>query len=577
MNVFLQLLLLVSFLLIAFLIWRGRAAPLAPCSPCSPCYSDSSSLSPFSPPVSAGGQGGGTPSAGGYGSNAESADGTAPPVVIVGGGLTGLILAYELTKSNIPFVMLESQAHLGGRIATIRYPDGDTSEAPLEEYWQRSPTIKLLKELNIEMREDSAHSSVMIDGKITMGNGDPSPADYLTNMFPLPTDRAAFLQWNDKVWSLYLDIERYCLKPHSAPCSVYTPPPPHLAELMKISFAEFVRRSKLPRRVEEWIRITLEPEIATEWDTISALDGIDEMRIFLNTPDGFGESNYHLKKGNTEFIKQLVAKLPPHCIRLNSLVGAILAPQEKDKSGEARRFPIVTYLENHPADVKQIINLEASYVVVTIPLPELHHIRFAPLLDVQRRMALETCRVGSYIKVHLRLRREAEKLWIHKYGDKLFTLLTDDLIGSIYDSSNEGGQERSLGEGKGNVAPLRLTILLHAKRTKTMTQLTDSEIEGIARTQMEVLFPGINEYLEEVEVFTFRHAVAHWPIKLGRSRFDFLAHYLRTPFGQTGGSLGGADQCRTFIGGDMTYGSHSEGAALSALAIAEQIKKLMNV
>src|SRR5688500_20163189 len=41
----------------------------------------------------------------------------------------------------------------------------------------------------------------------------------------------------------------------------------------------------LPHRVSEWIRVTVEPEMAIEWDQISALDGIDEVRLFLDTPD----------------------------------------------------------------------------------------------------------------------------------------------------------------------------------------------------------------------------------------------------------------------------------------------------
>ena len=35
--------------------------------------------------------------------------------------------------------------------------------------------------------------------------------------------------------------------------------------------------------------------MAIEWDQIAALDGIDEMRLFLDTPEGFGEKNYHVR------------------------------------------------------------------------------------------------------------------------------------------------------------------------------------------------------------------------------------------------------------------------------------------
>jgi monoamine oxidase len=40
-------------------------------------------------------------------------------VIIIGGGVSGLVLGYNLQKANIPFKILESQNRLGGRIMTI--------------------------------------------------------------------------------------------------------------------------------------------------------------------------------------------------------------------------------------------------------------------------------------------------------------------------------------------------------------------------------------------------------------------------------------------------------------------------
>ena len=39
-------------------------------------------------------------------------------VIIIGGGLSGLTIAYELKKKNISFKILEAQNRLGGRIET---------------------------------------------------------------------------------------------------------------------------------------------------------------------------------------------------------------------------------------------------------------------------------------------------------------------------------------------------------------------------------------------------------------------------------------------------------------------------
>jgi len=551
-----------------------------------------------------------------------------PPVVIIGGGLSGLITAYKLAQANIPFVILESQSYLGGRIATIKYPNGDTSEAPLEEYWARNPAVELLRELGVEMIEENAHSSMIINKQIRVGNGDPDMETYLSNMLPNPEDRKRFIEWNNKTWKLYQDVKKYCLEPHKSHMSTYQEPPTHLKKLMTISFADYVRDPvhKLSSDVREWIRMSLEPEIATEWDTISALDGIDEFRIFLggatapplpplSRDDGndekgvgrhkggvehvklgvaapaFGESCYHLKKGNTEFIKQLVGRLPPHSIKLNCVVGDI-------KSGEPG-FPIVSYLQNHPIGAKDLIHMEASYVVLTVPIHGLQHIRFTPPLDVEKRVAINTNKIGSYIKVHFCFDRDAEKFYLPKYGHNLFTLITNEVIGAIYNSTgggadaggsapfspvthNVGGKNgggdssdknttsnngfKPGGERGGVAPPLRLTALVYGHNAKKLVHLDDNEIKNILVANMEKLFPGItsDQYLQEVEVFSFPKAVAHWPIQYKRSRFDELAHHLRKPiYGD-----------RVFIGGDMTYGSHSEGAALSALAISDDIKLL---
>ena len=44
------------------------------------------------------------------------------PVVIIGGGLAGLYAAYNLKKRDIPFLLLEAKASLGGRIASHYLP-----------------------------------------------------------------------------------------------------------------------------------------------------------------------------------------------------------------------------------------------------------------------------------------------------------------------------------------------------------------------------------------------------------------------------------------------------------------------
>ena len=68
---------------------------------------------------------------------------------------------------------------------------------------------------------------------------------------------------------------------------------PELEKLQSVSFAEWVGTFGLPARVSEWIRLTIECELATDWKSFSGLIGLLEFRFFL----GPGERNYHVRGG----------------------------------------------------------------------------------------------------------------------------------------------------------------------------------------------------------------------------------------------------------------------------------------
>ncbi len=71
-------------------------------------------------------------------------------IVILGGGLTGLTLAYYLQKENIPFLLLEARDRIGGRIKTI-YGENEKSIEMGATWFGKKHTYltQLLAELNI--------------------------------------------------------------------------------------------------------------------------------------------------------------------------------------------------------------------------------------------------------------------------------------------------------------------------------------------------------------------------------------------------------------------------------------------
>ena len=77
-----------------------------------------------------------------------------PRIGIIGGGLTGLTLAYLLKKQGIAAIILEARERIGGRIYTVSPNDGTPIE--MGATWlgkQHTQLLQLLKDLEIEIFE----------------------------------------------------------------------------------------------------------------------------------------------------------------------------------------------------------------------------------------------------------------------------------------------------------------------------------------------------------------------------------------------------------------------------------------
>ncbi|WP_024772061.1 flavin monoamine oxidase family protein [Aquimarina macrocephali] len=89
-------------------------------------------------------------------------------VLIIGAGLTGLLLAYKLKKSSISFKIIEARSRIGGRIHTILTND----ETPIEmgATWigiQHQELLKVLEELKLPVFEQFMKGTALFESLST--------------------------------------------------------------------------------------------------------------------------------------------------------------------------------------------------------------------------------------------------------------------------------------------------------------------------------------------------------------------------------------------------------------------------
>jgi monoamine oxidase len=453
----------------------------------------------------------------------------APPkqteVVIVGAGLSGLAAGYELKQAGVPFHILELAPRVGGRVRTVRYkipgqPDV-YADSGMEEYWESNPAVQLLRELKLPHSSDVAISSLILGKKLYPLTKDATPQSFQATIFS-ESERKALEAFKAKVspWIKELGTTR-----------------PVRAELMKlkdISFEQFVKAQSLPDKVNDWIRISIECEIATPWDRISALDGIAEFHIFL----GDGEPCYRVALGNDKFTQAIAKAAGRSRISLNHRVTRIVADSDKGID--------VHYLHT---EANQNGVIHAQYVISTIPLFRLFEVQFAPPLSEKKLEAIRTMNWGSYFKAHVFVPSRATRYWTVD-DTSILPILSDSELGVIYD---------------GNPAqdgPLKvISLLIYGDTAEAFNLAPLDEARAQITAGLDKLWPGIGSEIQNVEFYRYHpRAIAAWPV--GRSRFDELSEEIRRP------------ENNVYFAGDFTESSHSDGAFISANRCVKSILAL---
>ena len=120
----------------------------------------------------------------------------ATPVAIVGGGISGLAAAYELTRRGVPFVLLEAAPVLGGVVKTERVDGFVIDAGPDALLTQKPAAIELCRELGIghRLRPQADRGTFLVRGGVLRALPDASVFGIPTNWSPFVTTRAFSLR-----------------------------------------------------------------------------------------------------------------------------------------------------------------------------------------------------------------------------------------------------------------------------------------------------------------------------------------------------------------------------------------------
>ena len=449
------------------------------------------------------------------------ADDNIADVLIVGAGLSGLSSAYYLKKAGKTAVILEMSPHIGGRIRTASYADNAQAEIGLEEFWESNPAVDLMRALKIPLETFyTSFSSFYYQGKLYPFTH-KSNLEFLQSVISAD-EMKVYKKWDQKMAGLFKQLDSHPLANNLLP-------------LIEISFADWVHEtSGLSPKTQEFVRIQTEPEFATSWTKISALDGIAEY-YFLT---GEGQAPYHVVGGNQRAAQAIADFIGADKIHLNKLVTHI---KSTDTGVEVTASDMGTFQQQL---------YRAKYVISTVPLFRLNDIQFSPPLSRDRKEAIQTQSGGSYFTAHVLLDNKASHFWKTK-GVSLLPIISDGPLGVIYEGMSEPNKDAVL------------NLLVNGSYADHFNSRVNGGPEDVQETLTEAFekqWPGFRPLVKQMIFYRYHpHAIASWPV--GRSRFDSLSDSLRQPQG------------RIYFAGDFTEDTHSNGASLSAIRVVKDILK----
>jgi monoamine oxidase len=284
--------------------------------------------------------------------------------MILGGGVSGLAAAEDLSKAGQSVLLLEARERLGGRVHTIRHPDWPIPIEAGAEFVHGQPreTLDILKAASLRAYDVAdAHwyqRREHHDGR-------------------LQRDK----QFWDRLDAVFKRMDAEAPRDRS--------------------FASFLRDAKLPPDDEELATMYVEGFDAADTDVV----GTEWLRAANRAEEELGEGLMRIREGYDELVRVLETRLVSGgvTIQLKAVVRSI--QWSKDN---------VTAVCDGGTEIGAK-SFRARWAIITLPLGVLRAppdapggVRFVPSIDPFKRAAIDKLRMGGVVKVFLRF---AEPFW----------------------------------------------------------------------------------------------------------------------------------------------------------------------
>jgi monoamine oxidase len=278
-------------------------------------------------------------------------------VAVVGLGISGLRAWMLLEEQGVEVLPFEARDRLAGRLHTVREPGGVVYDAGGE--WldaDHSRTLNLINSLGLEPEATS-----FWPGRVVY-RGKESTEDLL--------------------WSDALEDELRVEAAAKEMCRDVCSPPwrnPHLKDLESQSLADFLKRHCHSERGLWWMRAKLRSDEGDDPENIGLLGWLCGFKFYMEREPG-AMSAYRMPGGGSKLCEAMAAGL-----RAEARFGSVLRKVCQNENG------LTLHFEDGSATV--------DAAVLTLPPPALERVVFEPPLPVEKRCAIEACKMSRAIKI----------------------------------------------------------------------------------------------------------------------------------------------------------------------------------